>query len=94
MNKINDIKVWFNGDLTSTKQIFRIGFEVEQPAGVPNYAKFISNYNPEDNYFILQLHPNNWDEKMFNDFTKMIDFLINEESTFIKPYEYYLLLNK
>lgn len=49
---------------------------------------------PEDNYFILQLHPNNWDEKMFNDFTKMIDFLINEESTFIKPYEYYLLLNK
>jgi len=94
LNKINDIKVWFNGDLTSTKQIFRIGFEVERPAGVPNYAKFISNYNPEDNYFILQLHPNNWDEKMFNDFTKMIDFLINEESTFIKPYEYYLLLNK
>ena len=94
LNKINDIKVWFNGDLTSTKQIFRIGFAVEQPVGVPNYTTFISNYNPEDNYFILQLHPNNWDEKMFNDFTKIIDFLINEESTFIKPYEYYLLLNK
>lgn len=94
LKEINDIKVWFNGDSTSTKQIFTIGFEVEQPAGVPNYTTFISNYNPEGNYFILQLHPDNWDEKMFNDFTKIIDFLINEESTFIKPYEYYLLLNQ
>jgi len=44
-------------------------------------------------YPALQIHPNFWDENGFSEFKKIVNFLIQNDVTFITPYEYYQLIN-
>lgn len=88
-----DIKVWLFGLPGSTKLTLQRIAEIEFPFGIPVYTKFLRNYSSVKPYLVLQIHPSDWDEPRFNEFKKIIDFLIAKKVTFITPYDYYLLMN-
>ena len=90
IDELDDIKVWYYGLKESSKMVLNRTVNIESPTGNPNYQKFINNYKPQNNYLALQIHPNRWDDTKFDEFKKIIDYLIGEGFTFIKPYEYYL----
>lgn len=56
---------------------------------VENYFKA----GEKDNYLLIQLHPNPWDENDFNDFQKMISFLKGKNVKFMTPDEYFQYLD-
>ena len=94
LNDISEIKVWYFGLEDSAKLVIKRVSEIEFPTHYPDYQKFIENYDPESPYLALQIHPNSWDENHFNEFKKIIDYLIAEKVTFINPYEYYQLVHQ
>jgi peptidoglycan/xylan/chitin deacetylase (PgdA/CDA1 family) len=65
---------------------------------IPNYKSFVDDYYSfncsKTDYLLLQMHPGEWDDDSFEQFKKIIDFLIEQNATFIKPYEYYELMQK
>jgi hypothetical protein len=91
VDAFGEIKVWFFGLSNSDKFVLDRSIEIEYPTGNPDFNKFQLYYNPLKTYIVLQIHPNNWDEKKFSEFEKSIDFLIQKGVTFINPYEYYQL---
>ena len=40
--------------------------------------------------FVLQGHPNQWDDARFAEFVKLVEYLQAQGVTFTTPYEYYL----
>ncbi|RME00072.1 MAG: DUF2334 domain-containing protein [Calditrichaeota bacterium] len=95
IDEIDELKVWLFGDTVSSKLVLTRLINIEYPSGVPNYAKFTSDYNNLGNsadYLVLQIHPNHWDNSMFNEFKQALDFLLQQQVTFITPYEYYRLI--
>ena len=97
-NNIEDIKVWFFGDTTSTKFVLRRYCDIEFPAHNPNFQKFLDRYNSrgkDREYLVLQVHPNTYDDdNKFKEFDQCINFLIKQGATFITPFEYYQIVNK
>lgn len=91
LNKVGEIKVWYFGLEDSDKYVLKRSVEIEYPTGNPDFNKFQINYTPLKPYLVLQIHPNNWDDKKFFEFKKVIDFLIQRGVTFINPYDYYQL---
>ncbi len=88
-----DIKVWFFGpDPTPGKLILKTQGVVEEPIHHPNFQIFIQKYEAGQDYLVLQVHPHRWAEAGFDEFSRIIDHLIEEGVTFIRPYEYYLWL--
>ncbi|MFC1558767.1 DUF2334 domain-containing protein, partial [candidate division KSB1 bacterium] len=96
-NNTKDIKVWLFGDTTSTKLVLRRYCDIEFPAHRPDYQKFLVRYNSRGKgreYLVLQVHPNSYDDKRFNQFEQVINFLIKQGAIFITPFEYYQMVNK
>ena len=91
IDAFGEIKVWYFGLSNSDKLVLNRSVEIEYPTGNPDFTKFQLYYNPSKSYIVLQIHPNNWDDKKFSEFKKAIDFLIQKGVTFINPYEYYQL---
>ena len=90
VDESDDINVWFNGNPNSKKVILKeFGCHIETPAFYPSYQKFIQNYDPNRAWYLFDLHPNIWDEQRFNEFKKIIEYLIQNNVTFIMPDEYY-----
>ena len=91
LDDIADIKVWYYGLPDPPRLVLKRMGELEFPAGNPDFEQFIARYQPENDYIVLQLHPNMWNDEQFAEFEKTIDFLIKQQVTFINPYEYYQL---
>jgi hypothetical protein len=87
---VPEIKVWFFGmDIPGKMNLIRRG-EIEFPTHFPDFIRFTQAYDPVQPCQVYQIHPNSWDENRFLEFSKIIDFLISEKSSFLNPYEYYL----
>lgn len=93
LDEIKELKVWFFGHSTPGKLVLPRDMEIEYPCAMPDYQKFIEYYDPEKDCLVLQIHPNLWDESLFEEFVKIIEFLLENEVTFITPFEYYRYLN-
>lgn len=94
IENIDDIKVWLFGDSSSTKLTLKRYCNIEYPVHNPDYQKFLERYDSGKEYLVLQGHPNSWDDKRFNQFEQIINFLIKQGVTFITPFEYYQIVNK
>lgn len=90
-----DIRVWLFGDSDHPAGKFvarRVPpTDLEVPVHKPNYASFVKGYEAERSaghrYLVLQGHPVSWDDDAFAEFTRVIDFLAAQGSTFIHPSE-------
>lgn len=91
---VPELKVWYFGNKSSEKFVLSVGAKIEDPTGKPNYEKFISDQRVNDDVLTLQIHPNQWSEKDFEEFQRIIDFLIDKEVTFLNGFEYYQLVDK
>ncbi|MET0261458.1 MAG: DUF2334 domain-containing protein [Rariglobus sp.] len=63
---------------------------IEQPLFVPNPEKFIEAYAkhaPDRRYFILQGHPDQWDDARWAAFVKLIDYIQANQIPIITPTE-------
>lgn len=71
---------------------------MESATGMVNSTYFIDQYqklkSKYPDYMVLQGHPNQWDAAKIAEFSKVLDFLIEQKCTFVLPYEYYLSTHK
>lgn len=56
IDKIHELDMWFLGLKGSSKLVLERSVEIEFPTHNPNYQKFISNYNSQKEYLVLQIH--------------------------------------
>lgn len=89
LNAFNEIKVWFFGREGSNKLVLGRSAEMEYPVGNPDFTSFVKNHDQKSSYIVFQIHPNMWNENQFNEFTKIISYLIEQKLTFILPFEFY-----
>jgi len=71
----------------------RTTMNIESPIFQPNAEQVENDYRKlvgTRNCFVLQGHPNQWDDARFKEFVKLLDFLKEQGVTFTTPYEYYL----
>jgi hypothetical protein len=63
---------------------------LERTVGNPDFNWFLEGYlkHPDREYFVLQGHPNTWDEAKFGEVLKIIDFLIQQKAVFMTPSEF------
>lgn len=92
LEQFEEIKVWYFGIEGSSKLVIKRNGEIEYPVLNPVFNDFVQKYNPQLEYIALQIHPNAWDDKKFEEFNKITDYLINNKATFINPNEYHLYL--
>lgn len=73
----------------------RVNMEIA--TGKPNYDAFVKNYNIKKDvykdFMVLQGHPKMWKTEELNQFTQIIDFLVEEGCEFDLPYNYYQDIN-
>lgn len=76
-----------DGKLTFLDRVWAVN--LESKAGVPDYELFAGGYaaNPDRRYFVLQGHPGVWDQNRFNEFVKILDFLVSQNAVFMTPSE-------
>lgn len=91
IDESSDIKVWLFGLPASHKLVLERKANIEFPALHPNFQKFLENYKRDEDYLVLQIHPNAWDSNRFQEFSKIIDYLIAQRVVFLNPFDYYKL---
>ena len=76
------------GKVVILDRVWAVNFE--SAVGVPDFDRFVAGYaaSPERDYFVLQGHPDPWGEARFNEFVRIIDFLVEQKAVFIHPSEY------
>jgi peptidoglycan/xylan/chitin deacetylase (PgdA/CDA1 family) len=93
LTDIEEIKIWLYGKTDSVKLRLERKGEIESPIMHPNYNEFINRYNgnrlDQYEYLALQMHPGFWDDKGWEEFEKIIDFLEQKEVVFMTPFGYY-----
>ena len=84
-----DIKVWMYGDPKNPagkKVLERCHpVSIESPTMIPNYGAFLEGYahNRGAEYFVMQGHPAGWDDDRWDQFVKIVDFLIAQKAEFV-----------
>ena len=94
LQEIPEIHVWLFGRETPGKFVLKRTIDVEHPIFHPDYDYFLQHYNPNQRYLVLQIHPAKWNEEQFNEFARVIDFLLRQDVTFVTPYAYFQLYQK
>jgi peptidoglycan/xylan/chitin deacetylase (PgdA/CDA1 family) len=63
---------------------------LESKPGLPDYQRLVDGLaqNPHRKYFVLQGHPNKWDDQRWDEFVKIIEFLKVRGCPFMTPTEY------
>ena len=58
--------------------------------GKPNFEKFKADYHERENlsFMSIQFHPNNFSDEHFEEYAKILDFLLAEGWAFVLPQEY------
>lgn len=88
---VPDIAMWFYGDPKSGKFIFERVLVLENPIFVPDPVKFQQIYESKaasKPVLALQGHPNQWDDKRWEGFVAIIEFLKSKGCVFMTPSEY------
>jgi peptidoglycan/xylan/chitin deacetylase (PgdA/CDA1 family) len=70
----------------------RTAMNIENPLFVPNSKRVLEDYRRlagTRDCFVLQGHPNNWDDARFAEFQKLVACLAEQGVAFTTPYEYY-----
>lgn len=92
LDDIPEITMWFYGPSKNTsKFVFKRVLTLENPTHVPNFDKFKERYEQvgrNENCLALQGHPNSWDDKRWNNFVKIIQYLKSQGCVFMTPSEY------
>ncbi|HEY0945085.1 MAG TPA: DUF2334 domain-containing protein [Opitutaceae bacterium] len=76
------------GKVTILDRVWQVN--LEQPLFVPNYQKFVegySKYAAKRRYFVLQGHPNKWDDARWAEFLKIVDFITENKIPTVTPTE-------
>jgi peptidoglycan/xylan/chitin deacetylase (PgdA/CDA1 family) len=76
------------GKITVLDRVWKVN--LEQPLFVPSAEKFISGYNQHAarrRYFILQGHPNKWDDARWDEFLKIVDYVTQNKIPTVTPAE-------
>ena len=65
------------------------GANLESAVGVPDYKAFVAGYaaNASRPYFVLQGHPEMWNEGRYGEFLKILEFLLSQHAEFVTPTE-------
>lgn len=94
MEGVPEVKIWLYGP-AKPKFFTRLSIPrvmaLENPTFVPDAEKFIDFYDKHaatKAVLVLQGHPEQWDDKRWEGFTKIIDFLKSKSVTFMTPGEY------
>jgi peptidoglycan/xylan/chitin deacetylase (PgdA/CDA1 family) len=85
-NKVKDLAA--GGKVTILDRVWAVN--LESKVGNPDFQKFLEGYakNPGREYFVLQGHPMSWGSaEKYAEFTKIIDFLIEQKAEFLTPTE-------
>ncbi len=63
---------------------------IEGAVGVPDVKRLMQGYakHPDREYFVLQGHPAMWAGERFDEFGRIVDFLIEQKAVFMTPGEY------
>ena len=63
---------------------------LERSVGIADFNWFLQGYSkhPDRDYFVLQGHPNLWNNAQFDEVIKIIDYLIQQKAVFMTPSEY------
>jgi len=82
----------------TSKFIFERNVNLESKPGIPDFENFKKAYEkfaPTKPYICMQGHPNMWNtEEKWNNFEKIIDYLVEKGSVFMTPSEYLESLKK
>lgn len=90
VDAVDDITVWLNGDPHSKKVVLSVGgCNIESPTFHPNYPEFVNAYSPDSGHYLFQFHPYEWDDQGFEEFQRIIEYLIQAGVTFVTPTQYY-----
>ncbi|MDZ7315622.1 MAG: DUF2334 domain-containing protein [candidate division KSB1 bacterium] len=89
INKDPDILIWFFGDPACSKLVLKRAGEIEYPTPNPSFAEFAKRYDPMREMYVFQIHPHQWKEAQFQEFQKILDFLVEKKVTFLTPTQYY-----
>ena len=63
---------------------------IERSVGLPDFNRFVAGYakHPDREYFVIQGHPMMWGSPgRFEEFVKIVDFLIAQKAVFVTPSE-------
>ncbi len=100
MSEDPDVKVFLYGKLKDMSELphvmilDRTQMNIEKPLFVPNAWQVEHDYKilskTRDN-FVIQGHANQWDDARFEEFKKLVEYLLSQGVIFTTPYEYYLL---
>jgi hypothetical protein len=90
-----EIRVWLQGDprQAAGKIVVRMANEVniENPVHKPNFDAFAKGYEARNgnhpSVYILQGHPNSWDETAFAEFARIVGFLDAQGCRYVFPAE-------
>jgi len=88
-----EIKVWLNGYLPSSKLVLTPQCELEVKRDI-SFGRFVEDYSSRFPYLLLQCHPWRWTDKMFSEFNKVVNFLLQKKAEFVTPYEYFLIISE
>ncbi len=87
--QVPDLTIWFYGpdpSNVSQKVVLQRNLNLEQPTFVPDFAKFKAGYEKfgrQKPYLALQGHPNQWDDKRFGEFVKIVRYLQEQGCSFM-----------
>lgn len=94
MEKVPEVTIWLYGPekpkFYSRLSIPRV-MALENPTFVPDAEKFKTFYEAKAakrEALVLQGHPDQWDDKRWEGFTKIIEFLKSKNVVFMTPSEY------
>lgn len=90
LSHLTDIKVWLYGDPDGHQFNLKRTINLEYPTHNPDFASFQEHYKSDLPCLVLQMHPNSWDDQRFEQFDKIMQFLLHQNTTFVLPYDYYL----
>ncbi|TSJ79538.1 polysaccharide deacetylase [Rariglobus hedericola] len=81
-------KLAAGGKVTILDRVWAVNLEAA--VGNPNFQRFVEGYakNPGRDYFVLQGHPTHWAGARFDEFVKIIDFLVAQKAVFMTPSGY------
>jgi peptidoglycan/xylan/chitin deacetylase (PgdA/CDA1 family) len=81
-------KLAAEGKVTILDRVWAVNLEAA--VGNPSFQRFVEGYakNPDREYFVLQGHPTHWAGARFDEFVKIIDFLVAQKAVFMTPSEY------
>jgi peptidoglycan/xylan/chitin deacetylase (PgdA/CDA1 family) len=76
------------GKVTILDRVWAVN--LESAVGHPDLQAFLRGYakNLDREYFVLQGHPAAWSDERFEEFGRIIDFLVQQKAVFMTPIEY------